>query len=129
MQAEFAADNLADHLPGPQRELELHLPRIPSRDKRIQPRQLRPAQLRRPARHRLCPQRILAALAVSRQPAVNRLAVQSQRGGHILWVRAFPDLTHSPDPQCLKGLVIKLPAIIFAHIPLSQITRSKSCYF
>jgi hypothetical protein len=48
----FAPDHLADHLPGPQRELELHLPGIPARDQRIQPGQLRAAQLRRAAGHR-----------------------------------------------------------------------------
>ena len=113
--AEFAADHLADHLPGPQRELELHLPRILPGDQRIQPRQLRAAQLRRPARHRLSFQCGLAALAVFRQPGVDRLAVQSQRGGHILRMRAFTDLIHRPDPQRLKGLVIKLPAVVIAH--------------
>ena len=35
--AEFAADHLADHLPGPQRELELHLARIGAHNQRIQP--------------------------------------------------------------------------------------------
>jgi hypothetical protein len=28
---------------------------------------------------------------------------------------AFPDLIHCPDPQRLKGLVIKLPAVIVPH--------------
>jgi hypothetical protein len=113
--AEFAADHLADHLPRPQRELELHLPRILPGDQRIQPGQLRAAQFRRPAGYRLSLQRVLTALAVFRQPGVDRLAVQPQRGGHILRMRAFPDLTHRPDPQCLKGLVIKLPAVVIPH--------------
>jgi len=38
--AELAAVGLADHLPGPQRELELHPQRILARGQRIQPRQL-----------------------------------------------------------------------------------------
>jgi hypothetical protein len=41
--------------------------------------------------------------------------VQPQRGGHILRVSAFPDLIHRPEPQCLKSLVIKLPAIVIPH--------------
>jgi hypothetical protein len=41
--------------------------------------------------------------------------VQSQRGGDILRMRAFPDLIHRPDTQRLKRLVIKLPAVVIAH--------------
>jgi hypothetical protein len=44
-----------------------------------------------------------------------RLAVQPQRGGHILGMRGFPDLIHRPDAQRLKPLVIKLPAVIVPH--------------
>jgi len=86
------------------------------------------AQFRRATGHRLGPQRILAALAVFRQPPVDGLAVQPQRGGYILRMSAFPNLIHRPDPQRLKGLVIQLAAIVF-DILLSQITRSKSSYF
>jgi hypothetical protein len=39
---ELAADPLADQLPGPQRELELQLPRIPPDDQLVDPGQLRP---------------------------------------------------------------------------------------
>jgi hypothetical protein len=31
---------------------------------------------------------------------------------------AFPDLIHRPDTQRLKGLVIKLPAVIVPHTPI-----------
>jgi hypothetical protein len=41
--------------------------------------------------------------------------VQPQRGGHILRMRPFPDLTHRPDPQRLKRLVIKFPAVVIPH--------------
>src|ERR1022692_1965064 len=115
--SDVCSSDLTDHLPGPQRELELHLPRILTGDQTVKPGQLRPGQLRRPARHRLRGQRIFPALAVFRQPPVHRLAVQPQRRGHILRMRAFPDLIHRPDPQYLKRLVVKLPAIVFAHIP------------
>lgn len=30
-------------------------------------------------------------------------------------MRAFPALVHCPDPQCLKSLVIKLPAAVIRH--------------
>ena len=120
---EFPADHLADHLPGPQRELELHLPRILAHDQRVKTAQLRPGQLRRPARHRLGLQRAFPALAVFRQPPVDRLAVQPQRRGNILGMRALPDLLHRPDPQHLERLVVELAAVVVAHAPLSQITR------
>jgi hypothetical protein len=93
----------------------LHLPGIPPRDQRIQPGQLRAAQFRRAAGHGLGTQRVLAALAVLRQPGVDRLAVQAQHGGHVFGMRTFPDLINCPDPQRLKGLVIQLPAVIVAH--------------
>jgi len=41
--------------------------------------------------------------------------VQPERGGHILRMSAVPDLAHRPDPQRLKSLVIKLPAVIIPH--------------
>jgi hypothetical protein len=44
--------------------------------------------------------------------------VQSQRGGHILRMRALFDLAHCPDPQCLKSLVIQLPAVIVPHVSI-----------
>src|ERR1700740_3605559 len=55
--------------------------------------------------------RLPPALAVFRQPGVDRLAVQSERSGHILGMSAIGDLAHRPDPQRLKGLVIQLPAV------------------
>jgi hypothetical protein len=30
-------------------------------------------------------------------------------------MRPFPDLTHRPDPQRLKRLVIKFPAVVIPH--------------
>jgi hypothetical protein len=45
--------------------------------------------------------------------------VQSQRRGDILRMRAFPDLIHSPDPEHLERLVIKLATVVFAHVSLS----------
>src|SRR5881392_1687120 len=98
-------------------------------DQRIQPGQLRPGQLRRAARHRPGLKRVFPALAVFRQPPVDRLAVQAQCRGNILGMRAGPDLLHCPDPQHLERLVIELAAVVVAHAPLSQITRSKSSYF
>jgi hypothetical protein len=44
--------------------------------------------------------------------------VQSQRSGHILRMRALFDLAHRPDPQCLKSLVIELPAVIVPHVSI-----------
>jgi len=41
--------------------------------------------------------------------------MHSQRRSHILRISAFPDLIHRPDPQRLKGLVIKLPAVVIPH--------------
>jgi hypothetical protein len=93
----------------------LHLPRVLPGDQGIQPGQLLAIKLRRPARHRLGLQRVLPALPVFRQPAIHRLAVQAKRGGHILWMSAFPDLIHCPDPQRLKSLMIEFPAIVIPH--------------
>ena len=71
-----------------------------------------------------------AALAVPRQPVIDRLVVQSQRGGHILRMRALPDLTYCPDPQRLKSLVIELPAVIVPHgTILPDHTIRESGYF
>src|ERR1039458_9984192 len=60
-------------------------------------------------------QRVLPALPVFRQPAIHRLAVQAKRGGHILWMSAFPDLINCPDQQRLKSLMIEFPAIVIPH--------------
>jgi hypothetical protein len=44
----LAADQLTDHASGPQRELELQLPRVRARDQRKEPAYLLTGQLRRP---------------------------------------------------------------------------------
>ena len=61
-------------------------------------------QLRRPTRHRLRLQRVLATLAVLRQPPVHRLAVHPQRRGDIFRMRTRLHLLHRPQPQHLQGL-------------------------
>jgi hypothetical protein len=33
-------------------------------------------------------------------------------------MRALFDLAHCPDPQCLKSLVIELPAVVIPHVSI-----------
>ena len=117
---ELAADHLAHHLPCPQREFELQLAGIAPAITPYSRDNCGGGQLRRTARHRPGLQRVLATLTVLRQPPVHRLAVKSHRRGHILRVRARPDLLDRPHPQHLERLVIQLAAIVFTHARLSR---------
>ncbi len=111
----LAADQLAHHLPGPQRERELVLTRVRAGDQRIQPAHLRTGQLRRPARHRPRPQRLLAALPVLGQPPVDRAPAHTQRGRDILRMDSRLDSVHRPQPQLLQGVVVQLAAVVLTH--------------
>jgi len=112
---ELAADQLADHLPRPQRERKLQLPRISPDDQRVQPAQLLPGQPRRPPGHRPRPQRVLPTFPVLGHPAVHGAPGHSQCGGDILRMCPGLDLLDRAQPQHLQRLVVQLPAVVIPH--------------
>ena len=121
---ELAADQLPDHVPGPQREPELQLPRIGPGDQRVEPAHLLPGQLRRSTRHRAGLQRVPAALPVLGQPPVDRAPAHAQRRRDIFGMHPRLDRVHRPQPHRLQGPVVQLPAIVLAHTALWQEKRS-----
>jgi hypothetical protein len=94
---ELAADQLADHVTGPQREREPQLPRVVADHQRIQPAQLGTRQLGTPAWHRPGPERLQAAFAVGGHPAKDGGAGHPQRLGDGLGVGALLDLVDRAD--------------------------------
>jgi len=108
-------DQLLHQFAGPQRELQLILPRVRALDQHIQRAQLRTRQFPRPPRHRLGSQCLLSTFTVGSHPAEHRRAGQPQRRRHILYPRPGLDPLHRADPHRFQRGVVELPAIVFPH--------------
>jgi hypothetical protein len=125
---ELPADQRAHHVPGPQREPELQLPRVGPGDQRVEPAHLLTRQLRRPTRHRPRLQRVPAALPVLGQPPVHRASAHAQRRRDVLRVHPGLDRVHRAQSHRLQRLVVQLAAVVLAHTALSQKQKIKSAY-
>ena len=113
--AELAADQLADHRAGPQRERELQLAGVVADDQCVDPLQLGAGQRGRPAGDRAGLERRKASLAVFRQPAIDRRPRHPQPRGNVFGIGTLLDLADRADPQLFQGLVVELAAVVVAH--------------
>jgi hypothetical protein len=113
--AELAADQLANHVAGPQRERKAQLAGVVADDQGVQPAQLDALELGTRPWHRAGAQRLQTAFPVGSQPAEHGGAGHPERLGDGLWVGALLDLPDRTDAQLLKCLVVELAAVVVAH--------------
>src|SRR5215471_4839576 len=122
--AEMSPDHDRDHLARPQCKGKPQLQRILLRDCLVDPSDLRSGQLLRPPGNRLCRQRVPPAIAVHRQPVINRCPTEAECSNHHLRALACLHLSHRSSPDLFQCLVIQPPPICLTHALLLSLSQS-----